>query len=97
MVAINLSNNILTVVLSDPLNVFAGDALKKAVNYDIEIAVAREHEILRAIDFVYSAKDIIKADNSERISLNLNNEPQKSTTGITSAASSVLPHRQTMI
>ena len=89
MVAINLSNNILTVVLSDPLNVFAGDALKKAVNYDIEIAVAREHEILRAIDFVYSAKDIIKADNSERISLNLNNEPQKSTTGITSAASSV--------
>ncbi len=89
MVAINLSNNILTVVLSDPLNVFAGDAVKKAVNYDIEIAVAREHEILRAIDFVYSAKDIIKADNSERISLNLNNEPQKSTTGITSAASSV--------
>ena len=89
MVAINLSDNILTVVLSDPLNVFAGDALKKAVNYDIEIAVAREHEILRTIDFVYSAKDIIKADNSEHIALNLNKEPQKSTTGVTSATSSV--------
>jgi len=91
MVAINLSNNILTVVLSDPLNVFAGDALKKAVNFDIEIAVAREHEILRAIDFLYSAKDIIKADNSEHIALNLNKEPQKSTTGVgaASVASSV--------
>ena len=89
MVAINLSDNILTVVISDPLNVFAGDALKKAVNYDIEIAVAREHEILRAIDFVYSAKDIIKADNSEHIALNLNKGPQKSTTGVNSATSSV--------
>ncbi len=89
MVAINLSDNILTVVVSDPLNVFAGDALKKAVNYDIEIAVAREHEILRAIDFVYSAKDIIKADDSEHIALNLSKEPQKNTTGVTSAASSV--------
>ena len=77
MVGINLYGNTLTVVLSDPLNVFAVDALKKAVSYDIEIAVAREHEILRAIDFVYSAKDIIKADKNEHINLNLNKEPQK--------------------
>ncbi|MHB1664415.1 MAG: GspE/PulE family protein [bacterium] len=77
MVGINLYENTLTVVLSDPLNVFAVDALNKSVNYDIEIAVAREHEILRAIDFVYSAKDIIKADKNEHISLNLNKELQK--------------------
>jgi type IV pilus assembly protein PilB len=87
MVAISLSKNVLTVVLSDPLNVFAGDALKKAVNTDIEIAVAREQEILRAIEFVYSAKDIIKAGNSEYIALNLNMESQKS--GTAAAASSV--------
>jgi type IV pilus assembly protein PilB len=78
MIAINLYNNILTVALSDPLNVFATDALKKLTDYNIDIVLAKEYEILRAIDFVYTAKDISKYKPSENIDVNITenqNEP----------------------
>lgn len=81
MVGISLSGGVLTVALSDPLNVFATDSLKRYIQYDIEIVLAKEYEITRAIDFVYTAKDMSKAafgqnitvkDNINFISGNLN-------------------------
>ncbi len=67
MVGISLSNGILTVALSDPLNVFATDSLKRHIDYNIEIVLAKEYEIIRAIDFVYTAKDISKASFGENV------------------------------
>ena len=70
MVGISLSDGIFTVALSDPLNVFATDALRRHTNYNIEIVLAKEHEIIRAIDFVYTAKDISKASFGQNITTN---------------------------
>ena len=70
MVGISLSDGILTVALSDPLNVFATDELRRHINYNIEIVLAKEHEIIRAIDFVYTAKDISKASFGQNITTN---------------------------
>ena len=70
MVGISLSDGIFTVALSDPLNVFATDALRRHVHYNIEIVLAKEHEIIRAIDFVYTAKDISKASFGQNIATN---------------------------
>lgn len=58
MTGISLSGNILTVVLSDPLNVFATDSLKKYISYDIEIVLAKESEITKALDFIWTTKSI---------------------------------------
>ena len=70
MVGINLSDGIFTVALSDPLNVFATDALRRHIHYNIEIVLAKEHEIIKAIDFVYTAKDISKASLGQNITTN---------------------------
>ena len=67
MAAISLSDGILTVALSDPLNVFATDALKRHINYNIDIVLAKEHDISKAIDFVWTAKDISKAASYQNI------------------------------
>ena len=67
MVGISLSDRVLTVALSDPLNVFATDALKRHVNYDIDIILAKEHDINKAIDFVWTAKEISKAAPNQSI------------------------------
>ncbi len=67
MVAVSLKDGILTVALSDPLNVFATDALKKHVDYNIEIVLAKEHDILKAIDFVWTVKEVSKATPNQNI------------------------------
>ena len=67
MAAISLSDGILTVALSDPLNVFATDALKRNINYNIDIVLAKEHDIGKAIDFIWTAKDISKAASYQNV------------------------------
>ncbi|MHB8232478.1 MAG: GspE/PulE family protein [bacterium] len=61
MAGISLSDGIFTVALSDPLNVFATDALKRHISHNVEIVLAKEHDITKAIDFVWTAKDVSKA------------------------------------
>lgn len=67
MVGISLSDGVLTVALSDPLNVFATDALKRHINYNLDIVLAKEHDIIKAIDFVWTAKDISKAASYQNV------------------------------
>ncbi|MHB1545587.1 MAG: GspE/PulE family protein [bacterium] len=67
MVGISLEGGILTVALSDPLNVFAADALKRHINYNIDIVLAKEHDINKAIDFVWTAKEISKAASHQNV------------------------------
>ena len=67
MVGISLADGILTVALSDPLNVFATDALKRHINYNIDIVLAKEHDISKAIDFVWTAKDLSKAASYQNV------------------------------
>ncbi len=67
MAALSLSDGILTVALSDPLNVFAADALKRHINYNIDIVLAKEHDIGKTIDFVWTAKDISKAASYQNV------------------------------
>ncbi len=67
MVGISLADGILTVALSDPLNVFAADALKRHIDYNIDIVLAKEHDISKAIDFVWTAKDISKAASHQNV------------------------------
>ncbi|MGC8554310.1 MAG: GspE/PulE family protein [Candidatus Acidulodesulfobacterium sp.] len=61
MVPVTMVGDVLTVALSDPLNVFALDALKRDVNANIEVALSNEKDILRAIDYVWTAKEVSKA------------------------------------
>ncbi len=61
MVPVTMVGDVLTVALSDPLNVFALDALKRDVNANIEIALSNERDILKAIDYVWTAKEVSKA------------------------------------
>ncbi len=67
MVPLSLVDGILTVALSDPINVFATDALKSRINYDIDIIIAKEHDINKTIDFVWTAKEISKAASNQSI------------------------------
>lgn len=67
LAALSLSDGILTVALSDPLNVFAADALKRHINYNIDIVLAKEHDIGKAIDFVWTAKDVSKAASYQNV------------------------------
>ncbi len=67
MVGISLADGILTVALSDPLNVFATDALKRHINYNIDIVLAKEHDISKAIDFVWKARDLPKAASYQNV------------------------------
>ena len=67
MVGISLAYGILTVALSDPLNVFATDALKRNINYNIDIVLAKEHDISKSIDFVWTAKDLSKAASYQNV------------------------------
>ena len=61
MVPVTMAGEVLTVALSDPLNVFALDALKRDVNANIEISLSNERDILKAIDYVWTAKEVSKA------------------------------------
>ena len=61
MVPVTMVGDVLTVALSDPLNVFALDALKRDVNANVEIALSNERDILKAIDYVWTAKEVSKA------------------------------------
>ncbi len=65
MIGISLSDDILTVALSDPLNVFATDALKRNISHDIEIVLAKDADIVEAINFMWIAKDVSKTGNGQ--------------------------------
>ncbi len=80
MVSISLSDNILTVALSDPLNVFATDSLKRYVDYDIEIVLAKEREITKSLDFVWTTKNTSK---DSLVKDNMNFTSNFSTSGAT--------------
>lgn len=59
IVPLGLSDNMLTIALSDPLNIAATDMLEKFAEkkgYEIEIVLAKEFEINKTIDYVYLAK-----------------------------------------
>ncbi len=67
MVGISLADGILTVALSDPLNVFAADALKRNINHNIDIVLAKEYDINKSIDFVWTAKEVSKAASYQNV------------------------------
>ena len=67
MVPVTMVGDVLTVALSDPLNVFALDALKRDVNANIEIALSNERDILKTIDYVWTAKEVSKADAGQTV------------------------------
>ncbi len=47
--------NVLTVVISDPLNIFAIDDIKMMTNFKVDIAIAPENDIKEAINSYYGA------------------------------------------
>jgi type IV pilus assembly protein PilB len=52
--------NVLTVVMSDPLNVFALDDLKRITGCKIEPAVSSEAQVISAIEQYYTVKDSLE-------------------------------------
>jgi type IV pilus assembly protein PilB len=65
----------LTVVMSDPLNIFAFDDVKMASGYEVEPLLASQQEIKKAISKYYSSQFVQKAAedlNKEQISNKLN-------------------------
>ncbi len=61
LIPIKKENGIITVAMSDPLNVFAIDDLKIYSGMEIQPVIASHDEIMKAIDRYYSAQKAIKA------------------------------------
>ena len=53
-VPLSLNENVLTIALSDPYDIYACDAVKMATNYEVKINLAREEEILDAVGKVFN-------------------------------------------
>jgi len=53
-VPLSLNENVLTIVLSDPYDVYACDAVRMATNYEVKINLAREEEILDAVGKLFN-------------------------------------------
>ena len=51
---LSLDDNVLTIALNDPYNVFAPDAVKMATGYEVIINLAREEEILDAVGRLFN-------------------------------------------
>lgn len=58
VVALSKIGNVLTVAMSDPLNIFALDDLKVITGYDIDIVLAGEKEITKVLDKFFSPSGI---------------------------------------
>jgi len=57
IVAIALLGSVLTVAMSDPLNIFAIDDLKTVTGYEIDSIIASEAEIAKVLNQVYNSSD----------------------------------------
>lgn len=57
LIPVSLEDNILTVAMSDPLNVFTVDDLRVMTGYEIKVVISSEAEIKSAIEKNYSEKD----------------------------------------
>lgn len=53
-VPLSLNENVLTIALSDPYDIYACDAVRMATNYEVKINLAREEEILDAVGKVFN-------------------------------------------
>ena len=53
-VPLSLDENVLTIALSDPYDIYACDAVKMATNYEVKINLAREEEILDAVGKIFN-------------------------------------------
>lgn len=61
LIPIKKENGILTVAMSDPLNVFAIDDLKIYSGLEIQPAIANHNDVIKAIDRYYSTEKAMKA------------------------------------
>ncbi len=61
LIPLKRENNILTVVMTDPLDFFAIDDVKNASGLDISVAIAPKKDILNAIDRYYGSEVAEKA------------------------------------
>jgi type IV pilus assembly protein PilB len=61
LIPIAYDKNSIKVVMSDPLNIFAVDDVKIATGYEVDILIATNKEIKRAIDKYYSSQFVQKA------------------------------------
>lgn len=52
--------NVLTIAMADPLDIFALDNVKGMVQFEIEPVIASEQSIIKAIDRFFGAKDYIQ-------------------------------------
>ncbi len=79
LIPIKKDNGIITVAMSDPLNVFAIDDLKIYSGLEIQPVIASHDDIIKAVDRYYSAQKAIKAVEEfkkEQVStLKINSEP----------------------
>jgi len=53
-VPLSLNENVLTIALSDPYDIYACDAVRMATNYEVKINLAREEEILDAVGKIFN-------------------------------------------
>ncbi len=61
LIPIKKEGNVLTVAMSDPLNIFAIDDVKIYSGLDVEPVIASTNEIGRAIDICYGEQEAMKA------------------------------------
>ena len=64
-IPISKNGNRLTVAMADPTNFYAIDDLRMVTQYEIEPALAAEHNILRAIDQTYGVSELVQKSISQ--------------------------------
>ncbi len=73
---ISLLGQTLTVAIADPLNVFMLDDLRNVTGKEIDIVIASETQILRAIDRFYKSAATAAADTGMSMEADQQEEPQ---------------------
>lgn len=74
--------NVVTIAMVDPLDIFAIDNIKSLTNLEIEPVLGSEEGILQAINQFYGAEDYLgkaieELEKKEEVSLRLKEEPEK--------------------
>ena len=83
LIAISQQNGILTVAMSDPLNVFAIDDVSIYTGMDIQPVISTTNEIIKAIDKNYGSQHALQAveefrkENESNLKIGLENSEQQ--------------------
>ncbi len=77
LIAVGETDNIITVVMADPLNVIAIDTITLKMKRQVKIAISSPHEIRRAIELIYHGSDVEEQQLRDLVELEIDGEEEE--------------------